>query len=249
MPSGAVGPEESERQKLISAGLLTPFGSSSEEKHMKQNSTSELASMSSHTPSPLSLVDFDWLGVNDSARNEHGVPHTSGRLSARKGTRKGKGKVVGPSTMEPGQTRLSPERAHSHSSHRSHLTAHDSQITKTLIQSSVEFQSEDEYEPAPDEAESSFCMSDEEKTVERKRLKLRELSSEDSDGELVHANWSSGKKRKKTVNRKRNFAMDDGSDELFQLRIRCVCVCVCVCYVVSNSFALKFTYISTVPLL
>ena len=232
LATGGVGPEENERQRLISAGLLTPFGSSSDEKLVKQNSTAnELASTSSHTPSPLSLVDFDWLGVADSARNEHSTTRTTGHLSTAKSARKGKRKAPVPFSL--GRDRVTPslDRECTDSSRMSCLTVHGPSIMKkTLNQSSLEPQSEDEYQAESGEAESSFNLSDEEETMERKRFKLRELlSSEESDGELVHTNWSSGKKRKKSANRKGKSSTDDGNDEMYQLRIRCACVCVCVC--------------------
>lgn len=94
---------------------------------------------------------------------------------------------------------------------------HTSEIeSETLSLTKDSDSSRSGYIPKYDAGDSDSYVTDEELGGKKRK---RDISSEESDGELIHVNWSE-KKRTSKRKRKSSGTVDDGNEELFRTRIK-----------------------------
>ena len=235
---GVAGGGEGERQRLIRTGLLTPFGGTSD-------STQETLSSFNGAPptEPLhplartnsSIAEFDWLGLEPSSSfsssSSSPVPTGKGKAPARQQKGRTPAKVA---TMSAA---VASETASQHGNGAMVVTGNETEDKDSLYQPSCKEEEEEEEE----EEESSYYTDEElgggvggggrgRRKRRRKRI-LRELSSSDSEDELVELNWGRGGSReRRRKRRRRDGALDDGDQELYKMRIRSVeCPCIRSC--------------------
>ena len=211
---------------LVKSGLLTPFGTSSTDRGV---GTSKINDRSRKVTPSLTLTDFNWLGLKQN------------QPPGQKGKGKGPAKLkTPPSSSGNNEVPLRTGQSDSHTGDFGNESSND--FGMKYEESSIVCKSEHEitgngnesnsiqtpknededYEPG-NESEDDLYITDEELggVEERgsKKRRIRELSSgDDSDGELVHVNWS--KKPVGRSSRRKSSCLDDGDETIFKERIK-----------------------------
>ena len=209
---------------LVKSGLLTPFGTSSTDRGVGTSKINDQSRTERKVTPSLTLTDFNWLGLK---QNQPPVQKGKGKGPAKLRTH--------PSSSGNNEVPLFKARTGQSDSHTGDL-GNESANNLSICKSENEImgngndsnsmqtsRNEDEdYEPG-NESEDDLYITDEELGgVEKrgsKKRRIRELSSgDDSDGELVHVNWS--KKPVGRSSRRKSSCLDDGDETIFKERIK-----------------------------